>query len=95
MVGADLAGNHDIVASDDDKDGYCGIHHADRPRRELYHRRVLGRACRWRLRDEVERTLVGGVDQRLQDIENVLGDPLRCLTQPAVDIKRCAEGWKR
>ena len=30
----------------------------------------------------------------LQDIEDVLSDPLRSLTQPAVDVKGSAEGRK-
>src|SRR5260370_2825390 len=93
VIGADLAGNHDVVSCDDDKDGHSRIDHTDGPCRKLHDSGILVGPCCRRLCDEVERTLVDGVDQRLQDIENVLGNPLCCLTQPAVDIKRCAEGW--
>ena len=95
VIGADLAGNHDVVASDDNEDRHCGVDDTDRPRRKLHHGGVLVGACRRRLRNEVERTLVDGVDQRLQDIEDVLRDPLCSLTQPAIDIKGSAEGWNR
>ena len=63
VIGADLAGNHDVVACDDDKDSYRGIHHTDEPHGKLYNRSILVGTCRRRLRDEVERTLVDGIDQ--------------------------------
>src|SRR4051794_21399022 len=104
IAGSDLSGHHDVVASQHNEDRDCCIHDPNRPSDKCLNRGILrvrtvlsgtGGDTDGCLRDEIERTLVNGINEWLDATQKLPGGPLHRSTQQTGNICRQAQCWNR